>query len=164
VVYLLDANVLITAATSFYKLKRVPEYWRWIRHHAEQGAIKIPQEIYGEISKGTDDLSAWIKERQCREVLLLKETVEPSILQYVLDTSYGLNLNDVEIIRIGKDPFLVAYAYNHSDRCVVTQEITQSGKHRANTKLPDACKKVGVKCISAARFLDVLDFRTDWTR
>lgn len=161
-IYLLDANVLITAATSFYKMKRVPEYWRWLRHHADQGKVKLPQEIHGEISKGSDELARWVKEKSCKDALMLNEITDPKVLQLVLDISYGQNLTDVEAAKIGKDPFLVAYAYNDSDRCVVTSEILQSGKQRANTKLPDACRKVGVQCISSARFLDVLDFRTDW--
>ena len=51
-IYLLDASVLITAAATFYKLDRVPEYWEWLKHHAQQGRVKMPQEIYDEVAKG----------------------------------------------------------------------------------------------------------------
>ena len=161
-IYLLDANVLITAATSFYKFNRVPEYWRWIRHHAEAGNIKMSLEIHGEIAKGTDDLARWVRDRPCKEALLLDESANPVTFQYVLNISYGANLTDIELIKIERDAFLVVYAFDKNNRCVVTSEISKSGKQRANTKLPDACAKVGISCISAAKFLDDLDFRTDW--
>jgi hypothetical protein len=161
-IYLLDANVLITAASSFYKFSRVPEYWQWIRHHAERGNLKMPAEIHAEIAKGNDELAKWVREKRCKEALLLNESADPVVFRHVLDTSYGPSLTDVELIRIGRDPFLVTYGLGNAHRCVVTSEVSKSGKQRANTKLPDACAKVGVSCISAAKFLDDLDFRTDW--
>jgi hypothetical protein len=33
--YLLDANVLITAHNTYYAIDQVPEFWEWIAH---QGA------------------------------------------------------------------------------------------------------------------------------
>ena len=59
--YLLDANALITAHNTWYGHKRVPEFWRWLIHHGEAGTIKLPQEIYGEVEAGKDALAAWMK-------------------------------------------------------------------------------------------------------
>ena len=50
--YLLDANVLITAANTDYAIGRVPEFWAWIRHQGTTGTVKIPVEIYEEILAG----------------------------------------------------------------------------------------------------------------
>ena len=30
--YLLDANILITAANTYYGISRVPEFWSWLQH------------------------------------------------------------------------------------------------------------------------------------
>jgi Domain of unknown function (DUF4411) len=162
VMYLLDANVLITAATSFYKIKRVPEYWDWLTHHGARGRVKIPQEIYEEIASGTDELSKWIKNKPCKNALLLKESSDPATVRYILDNSHGENLTEIEMATIGRDPFLIAYAFKKPNRCVVTSEVSQSGKKRRNTKIPDACDKIGVNLMSTSRFLDALDFRTNW--
>ncbi|MBI3208790.1 MAG: DUF4411 family protein [Candidatus Solibacter usitatus] len=35
--YLLDANILITAHKSYYPLDQVPEFWSWLKHQAEAG-------------------------------------------------------------------------------------------------------------------------------
>ena len=65
--YLLDASVLITANNSYYPVDRVPEYWDWLRHIAEQGQVKIPIENFEEIKDGPDDeekdlLFAWMQQ------------------------------------------------------------------------------------------------------
>lgn len=160
--YLLDANILISAANTFYKFSRVPEYWDWLKHHGEQGNVKLPQEIYDEITVGRDQLSDWMKEKACKEALCIKQTSNPRTVQHVLDNGYGTNLNEVELEYIGKDPFLVACAFSRPDRCVVTAEVLSQAKKRHMRKVPDVCDSLGVRWISGHAFLDVLDFRTNW--
>jgi hypothetical protein len=46
VLYLLDANILITAANTYYGISRIPEFWSWLGHQAASGRIKIPIEMY----------------------------------------------------------------------------------------------------------------------
>ena len=50
--YLFDANVLITASNMYYPLDAVPEFWEWIDHHAINGRIKLPVEILDEVLAG----------------------------------------------------------------------------------------------------------------
>ena len=50
--YLLDANVLITASNSYYPLDQVPEFWSWLQHQAQLGTVKVPIEIMEEILAG----------------------------------------------------------------------------------------------------------------
>jgi hypothetical protein len=52
VLYLLDANILITANNSYYPLDQVPEFWSWIQYQGESGNVKIPLEILEEIQAG----------------------------------------------------------------------------------------------------------------
>jgi hypothetical protein len=33
----------------------VPEFWSWLAHQAEQGAIKMPLEIFEEVKDGSTD-------------------------------------------------------------------------------------------------------------
>lgn len=160
--YLIDANVLISAASSFYKFNRVPEYWEWLKHHGEQGNLKIPPEIYKEVTDGKDELATWMRTRHCRDSLMLKEVSDQSTVQKVLDQGYGLNLNEVDLLQIGKDPFLVAHAIGHSNRCVVTTEFSAPSRKRQNRKVPDVCMTMGVQWMSAPKFWDALDFRTNW--
>lgn len=160
--HLLDASVLITADSAFYRFDRVPEYWSWIEHHGNQDRIKIPQETYDEIVVGRGKMVDWLKKKSCREALLINEPISPSLIQHILDTGYAANLTADEIENIGKDPFLVAYAYGRSDRCVVTAEVSRPKAQRQNRRVPDVCNGLGVSWMDDRKILDVLDFRTSW--
>lgn len=64
--YLLDANVLITANNSYYPVDRVPEYWEWLLYLSQAGYIKMPIEIFEEVKDGPKDeekdlLFSWIQ-------------------------------------------------------------------------------------------------------
>ncbi|MGC2371878.1 MAG: DUF4411 family protein, partial [Candidatus Sulfotelmatobacter sp.] len=62
--YLLDANILITAANTYYGISRVPEFWSWLQHQGTSGHIKIPVEMYEEVLEGRkddDELLDWVK-------------------------------------------------------------------------------------------------------
>ncbi len=50
--YLFDANVLITASNTYYPIDQIPEFWAWIQHQGKLGNIKVPIEILEEILVG----------------------------------------------------------------------------------------------------------------
>ena len=65
--YLLDANVLIDANRDYYPIARIPEFWEWLEHNGMEGRVKIPREMYEEITPGTDDLTEWARENDIKE-------------------------------------------------------------------------------------------------
>ena len=104
--YLLDANVIITAKDSYYAVDQVPEFWEWLVHQGEQGKLKIPRELFDEVSPGHDKghpFFAWRKDKATVQALLLDEEVDRDVLQRVLDEGYGQNLTDNELITIGAE-------------------------------------------------------------
>ena len=134
-IYLLDASVLITAHQNYYPIDRVPEFWDWLQHMGKTGRVKMPLEIYEEIKDGPkdaekDQLFAWIQDNETRSALLFDEDVDIFLVRKVVDDGYANDLTDVEIDQIGRDPFLVAYAMNGIDRCVVTTEASKPSKKR----------------------------------
>jgi len=158
--YLLDANTLINAHRGWYALNRVPEFWRWLLHHAEAGAVKMPSEIYAEVENGNDALAAWMKNAQQKKALRLEEDADLAKVQLVL-SKYGEPLTDSDLIKIGQDPFLVAAALGHDDRCVVTAEVW-AGSIGANRKVPNVCEDCGVSWMTPVSFIHELNFTTDW--
>jgi hypothetical protein len=52
VLYLFDANVLITAGNTYYPIDQVPEFWEWLHYQGMAGNIKLPLEIMEEILAG----------------------------------------------------------------------------------------------------------------
>lgn len=163
--YLLDANVLINASRDYYPIKRVPEFWDWLLEMGRLGRIKVPQEIYEEVifprpSKDNEDpLVEWLKENS--ETLVLDEEAVVELVGRVTEKGYANDLTDVEIEKIGRDPFLVAYALvDRQNRSVVTTEHSSPKKQRANRKLPDVCLDFNVGCINTFALIQELDFHT----
>ncbi len=161
--HLLDANVLINANRQYYPLDRVPEFWEWLLHWSMAGFIKIPTEIVEEICAGTDDLAAWMSDREHRASLELDEEVEVATFRRVIEEGYAPDLNDEEIEILGRDPFLVAYAIpDREGRCVVTAEVSKPRATRANRHIPDVCDELGVPWMDSFGLIRSLDFSTSW--
>lgn len=169
-IYLLDANVLITAHTSYYPLDVVPEFWAWLAHNGAAGNIKIPIDTYEEVrdggnNQGKNPLYTWIRDEAVRTALLLPGEVDADLVRYVVHNGYATDLNDHEIEALGRDPFLVAHALSdHANRCVVTTEVSKPGKQRQNRKIPDVCAGLGVRCCDPFTLLRTLRFSTNWDR
>lgn len=161
--YLLDANVLITAHNSYYSIERIPEFWEWLIHIVSQGSATIPLEIFEEIVGGTDDLSVWVKDSENKDVLVFAEEVNAALVARTIDEGYANDLSDDEVEKLGRDPFLIAYALAAPDeRCIVTTEVSKPSRKRADRQVPDVCSTMGVKCIDSFTFFRILDFSTSW--
>jgi hypothetical protein len=163
--YLVDANVLIDAHRDYYPLDRVPEFWDWLLSQGESGAVKIPAEVYEEIVDGNGPLVDWLKRDSVQSALMLDEECDPALVQEVLSLGYAADLTDDELVTVGRDPLLIAYAKAEPDRrCVVSTESSKPKKRRANRKVPDACSDNDVQCIHTFEFVRRLDFSTRWRR
>ena len=167
VLYLLDANVLIDANRDYYPIARVPEFWDWVLEMGKLDRIKIPQEFYEEVilpppkKDRPDPLVEWLKTN--KDALVLCEEAVVGLVTCVTEKGYGSDLTDEEIVKIGRDPFLVAYALvDIQNRSVVTTEHSKPSKTRANRKLPDVCNDFSVQCINTFALIQKLDFRTGW--
>lgn len=159
--HLLDTNVLITAHNLYYPIQRVPEFWDWLVHMGETGTLKIPVEILEEITEGSE-LAQWLNEGDNYDALMLNEDVDPALVQTVIK-KYAHDLNDAEIIEVGRDPFLIAHALAYrADRIVVTVEASKPSTRRANRRIPDVCRDLEVRWCNSFQMLAELNFRTGW--
>ena len=71
----------------------------------------MPFEIHDEIAISRGPLKDWICGRDIRQALILEEEVDDrSSVNFVLTDGYGENLTDSDLEKIGRDPFLIAYA------------------------------------------------------
>ena len=162
--YLLDANVLIDAHRDYYPLGRVPEFWDWLIDRATSEQVKIPIEMYEEILAGKDDrLTRWLKDN--RDAVLLDENAEANLVARVTEQGYARDLSEEEIERVGRDPFLIAYAFrDRARRTVVTTEVSRPRKQRANRHIPDVCHAMGVLHCNTYDLIRALDFTTQGRR
>ena len=161
--YLLDANVLIDANRDYYPIARVPEFWDWLVHNGSAGFVKMPIEVYEEIEDGKDDLGVWARSIEVKRALLLDELANAELVSQVVDRGYASDLADDEVAKLGRDPFLIAYAlYDATVRCVVTTERSKPKRRRANRHVPDVCDDLDILWEDTFGFLRALDFKTDW--
>jgi hypothetical protein len=165
VLYLFDANVLITASNTYYAIDQIPEFWDWLQFQGKAGNIKLPIEIMEEILAGKrddDPLLAWMKDPANKSALLLNEAVNGDLVNTVTEKGYADDLTDDQLEEIGRDPFLVAYAISGADRCVVTREVSAPSKKRQNRRLPDVCGTFGVTWCDPFKVNRELGFKTGW--
>lgn len=167
--YLLDANTLISAKNSYYPIKRVPEFWDWLVYQGQQSNIKFPIEIYEEFKdtmpedEKKDELTLWAEKTEVKEALLLDEEAEPDLVARVTYGGYTPNPTDDEIVKMGRDPFLISYALKDSkNRCVVTTEVSKPNRVGANRHIPDVCSTFGIRCINNFNLIRELNFSTSW--
>lgn len=162
-IYLLDANVLIDANRDYYPIDRVPEFWDWLVHQGKADSVKIPLEIYEEIKDGNDQLAQWTKEDLTQTTLLLNEAADRDLVAQVTEQGYATDLKDDEIVKVGRDPFLISYALSEiADRTIVTTERSKPKQLRANRHIPDVCNGLGIRCLNTFEFVRELDFSTNW--
>jgi hypothetical protein len=157
-VFLLDSNVFISAHRDYYPPDRVPEYWDWLVHQADAGAIKVPQPIWDEIKPHDEELKGWLQIHQ-NSFLLNPDESDVRVADVL--AHYGENLTDDELEQIGADPFLIAAAL-HYEAVVVSKEGSKPSKERANRRVPDIRNAMGVLCITDHKLIVELDFRTNW--
>ena len=166
--YLLDANVLITANNLYYPIDQVPEFWSWLHHQATAGQVKVPLEVMEEVKAGrreNDLLIDWISQDDHTEALLFDEAVDPGLVQHVVYDGYANDLTDDEVEKLGRDPFLIAYALlDPPERWVVTTEASRPSAQRHNRMIPDVCRSLGVQCCNTFALNRVLGFHTGWER
>ena len=156
--YLVDANVLIGAARDYYPLDRVPQFWEWLWDMGRNGALKIPLEVYEEVTAGDDNLVVWLKSN--KSTMVLDESVDPGLLTRVVERGYAPDLTDSEMEKLGADPFIIAYALAaRTNRCVVTMEASKPSSQRANRRIPDVCANFNIRRINTYQLIQELDFR-----
>ena len=106
--YILDANVLITASNLYYRVDAVAEFWAWLAHQCAVGNIKMPIETFEEVKDGGSDvqqdlLFEWIQANKA--TLLLDEESDPDLvrrdmLRYVCNASGAAFLNQLASLTI----------------------------------------------------------------
>lgn len=159
--YLLDANVLIDAHRDYYPIDRVPQFWDWLLDNANARRLKIPLEMYEEVVAGNGALPDWLQNN--RTSMVLDEEVDPQIVSLMLSEGYADDLTDVEVEKLGRDPFLIAYALaDTGNRCVVTTEVSRPSRMRANRHIPDVCDsfEIPIPHCDTFELVRALDFRT----
>ena len=171
--FLLDANVLITANDDYYPIKHIPRFWSWLIDRAKQGRIKVPVEIMAEIKAGNvnrmketeeDDLIRWLRSDNNEKDLLLDASPDKTLVQRVYTEGYGEASPTLEDLKkIMNDALLIAYALKFPGAAIVTLEDPQSNatesKKPRNRSIPFVCRRLNIRCINTYQLIRELDLR-----
>ncbi len=60
--YLIDTNTLITPYKIYYSFDLAPNFWVKLKREINNGKLLILDLVKGEVAKGDDELSDWIKD------------------------------------------------------------------------------------------------------
>lgn len=132
-------------------------------HQGQADSVKVPIEIYEEIRDGNDELAVWTKDDTVEAALLLDEAADPALVSKITEQGYASDLADDEILKVGRDPFLLSYALSDlTNRTIVTTEVSKPGRQRANRHIPDVCSTFNIRCRNTFEFVRELNFSTNW--
>lgn len=143
--YVLDTNVFIDAANTYYAFDLTPGYWDFIAGlFNSQRAVSITH-VYNELVREDDEdsLKAWARRNR-------KQFVDPDALvmasyRQVMEWARGQSYKQSAINEFQSvaDSWIVAHALAYG-RVVVTREKPAPGSKK-RIKIPDACDALNVE-------------------
>lgn len=149
--YFIDTDVFVQAVDKFGCLK----FLEWVKSANEDGVAYSVQAVFREIrSDGT--LNNWKCENKN---IFLKPTGQvPSKITKVMDWASrvkgnGYTASSVRRFCDGADHVLVAHACALGG-IVVTQEARDNSDSKRKLKIPNACDKFNVRCMTAIEMLE----------
>lgn len=161
--YLLDANVYITAHRSYYAFDLCPGFWGCLIHYFNAGRILSIDRVRDELVGYGDELSDWVQNSPAAWFALsLEETVTDTyreVMSWVYGNAQFYPQAKNEFSR-GADGWLVAYARSHNG-IVVTLETYQQNVRR-KVPLPNVCDQFGVPRMNTFEMLRELGAHFDW--
>ena len=161
--FVLDANVFITAHRGYYTLDLCPGFWNCLIHHFHSGRILSIDRVRDELIGNGDELSDWVQDAPADMFVASLEKPVIDAYQEVMSWVHG----DPQFYTQAKDEFsrgadgwLVAYAMSHNVT-LVTLEAYQNGAKR-RVPIPNVCEQFRVARMDTFEMLCELDVRFDW--
>ncbi|MCC6270327.1 MAG: DUF4411 family protein [Microbacteriaceae bacterium] len=149
--YLLDANVFITAKNVHYGLDFVPAFWDWLDAEFSSGGILSIAPIKRELDAGADELTVWADARKPLFVEVDAATVPSFTALSAWVTSSDYSPAAQSTFLSNADYQIVAFAHAHH-HVVVTHEKPEPNSYK-RIKIPDACNAIGVAYINPFQML-----------
>ncbi|MBS0556675.1 MAG: DUF4411 family protein [Proteobacteria bacterium] len=165
-IYIVDADVLLTAKNRYYAFDLCPGFWASIIHEHKSGRLRSIDSVRRELLNGRpdEDLVLWVKNKLPSGFFL--DTSEPDVAnafgEVMLWATRSSQYYDSAKAAFATkaDGWLVAYAMVHGVK-VATNELSNPDSRR-EVKLGDACLKFGVKYEDTFEMLRALKLRYEF--
>lgn len=155
--YCLDANVLVQAKNGPYAFDIVPRFWTWIDEMSSRGTIYSTTMVFNELAKGSDELSAWAKERRVSLFVEPTEEVQKCLAEIADHVVSKYEAQQAQTFLEGADPWVIAQCKIDST-VVVTQE-TLVGFGSKKVKIPNICNEFDVQYLDTYGMMRALGAR-----
>ncbi|MFG1642645.1 DUF4411 family protein [Amycolatopsis sp. NPDC049252] len=150
--YLLDSNVFIEAKNSYYGFEFCPAFWDWIVKAGQSGLVWSVEKVRDELIDAQDDLSKWAQQLHANFFIKVSEKTVPNLAKVsTWATTRGFDAAAVSDFLRKADYYLVAEALTYNFTVVTREKYDPNCKKRI--KIPNACKELGVPCITSHELL-----------
>lgn len=151
--YLLDANVFITAKNTHYGLDFVPAFWDWVSVAHAAGRVTSVRAVRDELEAGHDELAVWAKD-QPATLFMPPDTAALSSMQLVArwaTSQSGYQSAATATFLSTADFILVAKA--HSAKMTLVTHERPAPTSRKAIKIPDACNAHNIQWLTPFEML-----------
>lgn len=156
--FVVDSNVFIQAANSYYAFDLVPAFWTWLEGRLGDDIFTVVP-VQSEILAQKDDLSDWISQNSNSSWILPVDD-EPTQLQMPELTQHCVNLSykmpGIQKFLSGADPWVISAARSRSWTVVTHEEPNPATKKRV--KIPDVCDALRVRNLRGFDMMRQLGF------
>lgn len=154
--YLVDANILLQAANTYYSFRHVPGFWEWMRGQILQGVIRTASLVADEIAHPAE-LVDWVDSVAACGFYVDSSRPDiqakfSEIAAWIVAQPFGPE--HIAKFLNGADPWIIAAACV-DNATVVTQEQAVPANSK-KIKIPNVCGVFGVTCINTFEMNDEL--------
>lgn len=159
--YLLDANVFITAARQHFSFDLAPGYWTWLVEQHAAGRLASVAAVRDELLGGQDALSIWTESLPSSFWLHESTQTVAAMRSLAAWASATHRFTPAAITEFLDSADLRLIAEGHAGRhTVVTHEVSSPGSRR-RVLIPDACAELKVPCTNPWQLHRALGLRLD---
>lgn len=151
--YLLDADVFIRAKNLHYGFDFCPAFWQWLIERNADGTVFSVEKVGDEVLAIADKLSDWAGARGSGFFLRPDASLTASLAAVSAWASeQRYEPSAVYTFLQVADYYLVSQAHA-AGHTVVTHEVPAASPRKI--KIPDACRGLGIKCMTPYEMLRV---------
>jgi hypothetical protein len=136
-IYCIDTSCLIAAWEERYPIDHFPNFWRLMDGAIQADRIVAPQAVLAETKKKSEELHAWLADRN----QMFLELDEPTQREVRTILAKHQRLVAEKKQRFAADPFIIAVA-KLQRLTIVTEERPTGSVNRPN--IPDVCSDYGL--------------------
>lgn len=146
VVYCIDTSALIAAWQERYPLENFPRFWERFDGLIAEERLVAPVEVLRETAKRSDELHAWLEERD----QMFCELEDPIQIEAAQVLACYPRLVGERKLRTSADPFVIALARVNRLQ-IVTDEKPTGTLRRPN--IPDVCTDLGMTTMDVLQLI-----------